>query len=268
MHGTYYSLICFDRLPGRDVVTWNAIISGYVEMARGVDELCLVEQMNANGIIPNAQTFVYILHACGSIGNCIKPKDLHSSLVKRGLEEEMSVINTVMGTYVKGGMLLEAQDVFDEFSCPDIVSHCTLLGGYADYGHHDKALHCLRQVQGSAVYPNVFMYVCGLKFCGNAGMLIDGHNLHSELVNQGLEKDPIIGSSLVDMYAKCGLLKESQGVFDKLVARDVVSWTALMVGYITSGCGDKAICCFNHMQEDMVDVNVITYVCTLNEGLC
>ena len=65
------------------------------------------------------------------------------------------------------------------------------------------------------------------------------------------------------MYAKCDLIEESQEVFDKLLVRDVVSWTALMVGYVSCGCVDEALCCFNHMQEDMVYVNFVAYICTL-----
>ena len=253
----------FDSLRDGDVISWNAIISGYVEFAKGTEALCIMEQMDANGIIPNPQTIVYILQACGTIGNSSKAQELHSFLVKKGLEEERFVINAVMSTYAKCSLLLEAQDVFDKLPSPDVVSYCTLLTGYTEYSDDEKAHHCLKQVQDIAISMNVVIYACGLKICGNTRMLIDGHNLHTQLVIKGLEYDPIIGSTLVDMYGKCDLIEESQEVFDKLLVRDVVSWTALLVGYASCGCVDEALCCFNDMQEDMVYVNVVAYICTL-----
>ena len=253
----------FDSLRDGDVISWNAIISGYVEFAKGTEALCIMEQMDANGIIPNPQTIVYILQACGTIGNSSKAQELHSFLVKKGFEEERFVINAVMSTYAKCSLLLEAQDVFDKLPSPDVVSYCTLLTGYTEYSDDEKAHHCLKQVQDIAISMNVVIYACGLKICGNTRMLIDGHNLHTQLVIKGLEYDPIIGSTLVDMYGKCDLIEESQEVFDKLLVRDVVSWTALLVGYASCGCVDEALCCFNDMQEDMVYVNVVAYICTL-----
>ena len=52
--------------------------------------------------------------------------------------------------------------------------------------------------------------------------------IHAEISKQGLllKGDLILGSALVYMYAKCGLLRRrAKDVFDELLVRDVVTWT-------------------------------------------
>eukprot|EP00250_Pteridium_aquilinum_P032060 c44900_g1_i1 orf=1-327(+) len=65
------------------------------------------------------------------------------------------------------------------------------------------------------------------------------------------------------MYAKCGLLKRAQEVFDSLLARDVVTWTALIAGFAKNEHGKEALKCFDHMQDEGVCPNAVTYVCCL-----
>jgi hypothetical protein len=63
-------------------------------------------------------------------------------------------------------------------------------------------------------------------------MIYEGREIHCEIAMEGYETDRFIGSILVDLYAKCGFLEEAQDVFDTLLSRDVVVWTALIAGWI------------------------------------
>lgn len=75
------------------------------------------------------------------------------------------------------------------------------------------------------------MFVHSLKACGSIEVINRGQKIHAEIVKEVFECNSFIGSStLMDMYAKGGLLGEALEVFDELPVRDVVSWTALMAG--------------------------------------
>eukprot|EP00250_Pteridium_aquilinum_P033966 c6771_g2_i1 orf=1-309(+) len=65
------------------------------------------------------------------------------------------------------------------------------------------------------------------------------------------------------MYAKCGSLIEAQDVFDQLPAQDVVSWNALIAGYVENGLGHTALSRFEQMQEDGICLDAFTIVCVL-----
>ena len=72
----------------------------------------------------------------------------------------------------------------------------------------------------------------------------------------------MLSGALVDMYAKCGALRQVQSVLEKLPSCNVASWTALIVGYAQNGQGQRALDCFKKMQHKGMLPNEVTYVCT------
>lgn len=66
----------FDRLPRRNVITWNVLIMAYGMHGLGDEAVALFDRMAASGeATPNEVTFIAVLAACS-----------HSGLVDRGLE--------------------------------------------------------------------------------------------------------------------------------------------------------------------------------------
>nr|KYP71546.1 Pentatricopeptide repeat-containing protein At2g33680 family [Cajanus cajan] len=54
----------FWRMPARDVISWNAMISGLSQNGRGNEALELFEEMCSEGTKPDSVTFVNLLSAC------------------------------------------------------------------------------------------------------------------------------------------------------------------------------------------------------------
>jgi len=84
--------LIFWRMPSRDVISWNAMISGLSQNGHGNKALELFEKMLLEGIKPDPVTFVNLLSACS-----------HMGLVDRGWE------------YFKM--------MFDEFNIAPMVEH-------------------------------------------------------------------------------------------------------------------------------------------------
>ena len=57
----------FDGMYERDMVTWTALISGYVQNQHGEEALKLFPLMLRAGMKPNEFTFSSVLKACGSL---------------------------------------------------------------------------------------------------------------------------------------------------------------------------------------------------------
>ncbi|KAL2345064.1 hypothetical protein Fmac_006349 [Flemingia macrophylla] len=58
----------FWRMPTRDVISWNAMISGLSQNGRGREALELFEEMCSEGTKPDSVTFVNLLTACSHMG--------------------------------------------------------------------------------------------------------------------------------------------------------------------------------------------------------
>jgi len=95
-------------------------------------------------------------------------------------------------------------------------------------------------------------------------VLEEGRFVHQQIIQSGLESDVYVGSSLVDMYAKCGSIEDAWRVFNKMPSRDVVTWTAMILGHVKCGQGQKALELFQQMQREGVWPNSVTFVGVLN----
>ncbi|KAF8409470.1 hypothetical protein HHK36_005546 [Tetracentron sinense] len=58
----------FDKMPRKNVISWNALIAGYGNHGRGIEAIVMFEQMLFEGMIPNHVTFLAVLSACSYSG--------------------------------------------------------------------------------------------------------------------------------------------------------------------------------------------------------
>jgi pentatricopeptide repeat protein len=68
-----------------------------------------------------------------------------------------------------------------------------------------------------------------IKACAALRTLEDGRLVHKQLIQTGCESDVFVGSSLVDMYAKCGSIEDAWRVFNKMPSQNVVTWSTMIL---------------------------------------
>eukprot|EP00250_Pteridium_aquilinum_P019894 c24620_g21_i2 orf=2-262(+) len=72
----------FDGFPNRDIVSWNALITGFVQQGLAEKALSYFEWMQSGGFAPDACTFACVLKACGSMGDLDKGQGIHAQIVR------------------------------------------------------------------------------------------------------------------------------------------------------------------------------------------
>ena len=254
----------FDNLHDPSLVLWTALISGYAENGHGDEALKCYEHMQHKGLVPDAVTFSCILKACGSIGASEKAKEIHAEILRGGLlGKDIILGNALMDMYGKFHAVLKVQEVFDQHHLRDAVTWNILISGYCQQGHGIEALSCFARMQCEAFPPDAVTFSCILKACGNLCATQKGKEIHSMIEIGVSQMNSMVGSALVEMYAKCGELVKAEQVFDGLPARDVVSWNALISEFCEQGHGEKALSYFKKMQDEGVSPDAVTLLCTL-----
>ncbi|KAI5072809.1 hypothetical protein GOP47_0012915 [Adiantum capillus-veneris] len=255
----------FDRLPVRDAVSWNALITGYIENGHSEEALVCFDQLHLHGIYPHPIMLGCILKACASIGYVPKGHKIHAEIARRGLEADLGLGCTLLDFYAKCGFLATAQKVFDKLATRDVVCWNALIGGYTSFGFHAKALEYFDRMQTKGVCPDDSTYACVLKACSKSGVTFQNQELHAEITMKGLEKELFIGSTLVNIYARCGFPIEAQNAFSMLPVQDVVTWTALVSGYaLQLGEILNTMQVFEKMIGAGIEPNTITLMSVLN----
>ncbi|KAH7422876.1 hypothetical protein KP509_12G030100 [Ceratopteris richardii] len=255
----------FDGLPKKNVVLWNALITGYVHHEQYDKALQCFDQMRSRGFSADGVTFSCILKSCGSLGDLERGQALHTEIVGNPqFERDVLVGTALVDMYAKCGALGNAQEVFDGLTERNVITWTALIAGYVQHGHGEEALNCFELMKCAGFSPNAITFSCCLKACGIVGDLQKGKEIHAQMLKENLmDKHVLAANAVVDMYAKCGDLKTAQDVFDNLHVRDVVSWNTLITGYAQRSFAKEALSCFDLMLSDGFLPNRVTYASIL-----
>ena len=140
-----------------------------------------------------------------------------------------------MDMYSKCGMIDKVRDVFDKIFVCDVVSWNALITRYDLHDRYQEVLECFEHMQCQGIIPDEVSFAWSLKTCSSIGVVAIAkcQNLHAEIEMNGMLKtSQNVGNAVVDMYAKCGSLEKAKEVFDRLPIRDIVSWNALICGWL------------------------------------
>ncbi|CAK9269740.1 unnamed protein product [Sphagnum jensenii] len=207
----------------------------------------------APAIALNLSATFPVIKACAGLGALEDGRHVHKQLIQSGLESDVFVCNSLVDMYAKCGSIEDAWSVFNKMPSQDVVTWTVIILGHVKCGQGQKALELFRQMQQEGVQPDSVTFVGVLNACASMVAIEEGRCVHQQIIQRGLESNVFVASSLVDMYAKCGSIEEAQRVFYKMPSRNVVSWTAMILGH----CGsiEDAWRVFNKMPSR----NVVTW---------
>ncbi|KAK7251805.1 hypothetical protein RIF29_35340 [Crotalaria pallida] len=120
----------FVQIPRRDIVSWNAMISGYAQHGAGEKALSLFDEMKIEGMKPDWITFVAVLLACNHAGLVNLGIKYFDTMVKDfGIEARPEHYACMVDLLGRAGRLFEAVDLIKSMPFkPHPAIFGTLLG--------------------------------------------------------------------------------------------------------------------------------------------
>lgn len=150
--------------------------------------------------------------------------------------------------------------LFDEMPQRDVVSWTVLISGHRNMGDLDEALIAFERMQFAGVSPNPVTMVNALAACAGSGALDMGVWIHEYMKRNGWELDVILGTSLIDMYGKCGRIDVGLCVFQDMVEKNVFTWNSLIRGLALAKNGKEAASWFFRMEEEGIKPDQVTLI--------
>lgn len=138
-----------------------------------------------------------------------------------------------------------------------------MITGYTQNGYANEALGLFNEMQVECVEPDLVTMVSIVPVCANLSSMQLGKWIHSYIIVNGFELDVMLGTALIDMYAKCGGVDSAWQLFARMSQRNVVSWNAMIAGYAQNGHANEALALFNEMQLQNLKPDLITMVNSL-----
>ncbi|KAL7181201.1 hypothetical protein ACSBR1_040136 [Camellia fascicularis] len=263
-----FSSAIFFQIQHPNLFSWNFMFQAYSHSSSPLQSLTLYNLMRrSNRVIPDKYTFPFVLKACGRLGLIEKGLEIHCLSAKLGLEFDVFVQNALISMYFQCGFVEFGRMVFDMVPglVRDVVTWNSVISGYVQSDCCANALKVFGELlDDCAVRPNEVTVVSALTACGRNGFLDLGTKVHGFSVVSGFDLDVFLGSSLVDMYAKCGQLEDARKVFDRIPNRNIVCWTSMIAGYVQSDLYKDAIDLFREMQVVGVRVDSPTIACVIS----
>ncbi|CAI0543794.1 unnamed protein product [Linum tenue] len=238
-----------DETPERDVVSWTALISGFVSEGCGDDAVALYCVMRNEDVRPNEYTFIDILRSCSSLSDVHFGRQVHTHIIKNCNDSNDFVRTALIDMYAKGRCIEDAVAVFNRLVDRDLFTWTTMIDGYAKTNQPEMALKHFVDMQSEGVKPNEFTIASCLNACSHMATLEGGQQLHSMVVKAGHTGDIIVATAITDMYGKCGCLEDAEANFKYMVLRDAVSWNTIIAVYAYHSQGENALQAYRMMIE-------------------
>ncbi|CAH9088141.1 unnamed protein product, partial [Cuscuta epithymum] len=267
-YGRVEEALCyFRRNPFQNVISWTALISGLVQNGLKIEAIMLLPMMLQSGVIPNNVTFTSVIRACGELEDFELGMCLLGLVVKVGFEDNLAVSNAfitfyvrlsrgdlakrtfdkmekkdvvswtaILDMYVEHGDLKEVREIFDEMPERNEVSWSAMISRYNHGGYVEEAANLFHQmVNKDGLRPNISCCSAVLSALGALKAVQAGRTIHSLILKLGYEKNNFVGSSLVDLYCKCGQTEFGFQAFDSILEKNTVCWNAMVSGYSLNG---------------------------------
>ncbi|VFQ97341.1 unnamed protein product [Cuscuta campestris] len=255
----------FDLLPFRTLQSYNAMIVGYARGNKKFEALRLFQTLIKSGLGYNEIALSGVFSACAGAKALSEGVQFHALVIKTPFQSNISVANSVLDMYGKCEAPNEARRQFDEMEFRDAVSWNAIIAACEKNGLTEETLMLFFSMIQSKMEPDEFTYGSVLKVCAAKQALQRGMEIHSRILKSGLGFHSFIGSSLVDMYCKCGKLKEAERLHYRMDEQTIVSWNAIISGFSMHERSEEAQIFFSKMLcEDGVKPDNFTYATVLD----
>ncbi|KAL3524392.1 hypothetical protein ACH5RR_017226 [Cinchona calisaya] len=198
-------------------VTWNSMISGYIENDQHENAMKLYIEMRRLSISHTRSTFSALLRACSCIGALQQGKQIHSQLAKTPFVFNVYVGTALVDMYSKCGSIADAQALFMCISYPNVAAWTALIYGFAHHGLGSEAILLFKQMLDQAIKPNAATFVAVLSACNGAGLVNEGMEIFRSM-EQGYGLAPSLEhlTCVVDLLCRSDLLLEAEQLIKEM----------------------------------------------------
>ncbi|CAK8540999.1 unnamed protein product [Lathyrus sativus] len=251
----------FDGLCDRTIVSWTAIISGYAQNGEAWEALRMFNRMRKTDVKPDWISLVSVIRAYTDVDDLEQGRSLHGCVIKTGLEDESDLAVSLTAFYAKCGQVTVARSFFDRMKTPNnVMMWNAMISGYAKNGHAEEAVDLFRGMISRNVQPDSITVRSAILACAQVGSLKLAQWMDDYVRKSKYGSGIFVITTLIDMYAKCGSVESARAVFDRASDKDVVMWSAMIMGYGLHGQGWEAIHLYHAMKREGVCPNDVTFI--------
>ncbi|KAL3531097.1 hypothetical protein ACH5RR_010419 [Cinchona calisaya] len=253
----------FEKISKRDIVCWTAMITGFVQVGRVREAVDTFRLMQKEGMGGDRVVMLGLIQALANMGDAKMSCSVHGCIIRNHLPVNVVLQTSLVDMYAKIGELGLASRVFWTMDYKNDISWSALIFGYSQNGFVANALELFIEMQRSGYEPNLVSLVSALLACSQVGFSKLGKSVHGYIVRR-LDMNQVLGTALIDMYAKCGSISCARAVYERMSSKDLVCCNAMISSYGIHGHGKEALSLFNQMMASNLKPDHATFASLLS----
>lgn len=253
----------FKDLEHKDNVSWNTMLSGFIQNGLYNETLQLFYDMQRDGKKPDQVSVLNIIAASGRSGNVLNGKEVHAYAIKLGLDSDLRVGNTLIDMYARCSCVNFMRSAFDRMPSKDFISWTTIIAGYAQNSCHINALEMCQKVQTEGVDIDSMMIESILLACKGLKCVSLIKEVHGYTIRRGLD-DLLLQNAIVSVYGECGYVDYANRMFELIECKDIISWTSMITCYVHNGLANEAFELLDLMKGANVEPDSVAILSILS----
>ncbi|KAK7312859.1 hypothetical protein VNO77_37052 [Canavalia gladiata] len=225
------AILVFEDMPLKSLVTWNSMLSLLARNGFVKDCKILFRELVRMGVSISEGSFVSVLSGLVDSEDLEFGEQIHGLMVKSGFGSEIIAVNSLISVYVRCKAMHSMERLFEQVHIQNVVSWNTVIDALVKSERPKMALDLFLNMSSRGLMPSQATFVAVFDSCTSLRNMVCGESVHAKVIKSGFESDVIVGTALVDFYAKCDKLISSHKCFDQIEEKNVVSWNALILGY-------------------------------------
>lgn len=248
--------ILFSEMSTTDLTTWSLMVRIYAESCCPSEAIDVFHEIQARGMRPNTVTIMSLLPACAQIASLHLVRQCHGYII-RGELSDIYLKGTLLDVYAKCGSLKSAYSVFQSDAHRDLVMFTAMIAGYAVHGMGKEALMIYSHMIDSGIKPDHVFITTLLSACSHAGLIQDGLQIFDSIRTvHGMKPTMEQYASVVDLLARGGRLDDAYSFVTQMpVEPNANIWGTLLRACTTYNRMDLGRSVANHLlQAESVDI--------------
>ncbi|KAE8775848.1 pentatricopeptide repeat-containing protein [Hordeum vulgare] len=241
----------FDEMPVRDEVSWSTVVGGYVKEGELDVALALFRDMVEKGVRVNEAAVVTALSAAAQLGLLEHGRFVHQVVHQEGMPISVNVGAAMVDMYAKCGCVAVAREVFDGMPRRDVFAWNAMICGLASHGLGQDAVELFERFLGEGLCPTNITFVGVLNACSRFGLVAEGRRYFESMAEKySVEPEMEHYGCMVDLLGRAGLVPEAIELIEGMpIAPDPVLWGTVLSACKKHGLVDLGVKVGNKLIE-------------------
>lgn len=253
-----YAFGVFLTMEEMDIISWNTLIwgchrSGFEELA--IDQFVFMRSTEHS---PDEFTISTVINVCCNLLDLGRGKQIIAFSFKVGFFSNSIVSSAAIDMFSKCNRLEDAVRLFQELSWLDSAVCNSMISSYARHGCVEDAVQLFVLTLRKNLRPTEFTLSSVLSSTSTFLPVEQGFQIHSWVIKLGFESDAIVACSLIDLYAKVGLINYAMKIFASMGVKDLISWNTMIMGLAHNSKVFETLDTFKELVSEGMPADTVT----------